>query len=268
MITDILINGEVSDGRIPVTDSSVLRGDAAFEVLKAYDGHPFALEEHLGRLASSLRALQIPTPDLAELARWIEQVSIQVGNGAVRVVVTRGSSIPGLDDPSNVIVFAHTWDGDNHPTTLFPVVAPWHAAGVHWDLAGAKVTSYAPNLAATRRAQSRGYEDALLVTTEGTILEGPTFAVGWVVDSVLETPDLELGILDSITRRMMLEAAAHLGIAVEEGVWALERLDEADEAMACSTIREVQAVIAIGERSWAPGPITAELAKAFAKRIG
>jgi 4-amino-4-deoxychorismate lyase len=100
------------------------------------------------------------------------------------------------------------------------------------------------------------------------MLEGPTFAVGWVVDSVLETPGLELGVLDSITRRMVLEAAAHLGITVVEGVWGLDRLGEAEEAMAWSTIREVQAVTVIGERSWEVGPMTDELAKAFAQRIG
>lgn len=265
MITDILINGEVSDGRIPVTDSSVLRGDACFEVIKAYHGSPFALQDHLERLERSAGALEMQIPAREHLASWIEKVSGEVGDGAVRVVVTRGSSVPDVEGPSNVIVFGHTWDRDEEPARLYPVVAPWHAAGVSWDLAGAKITSYAPNLAATRRAQSHGFEDALLITTDQVILEGPTFAVGWVIGSVLETPGLQLGILDSITRRLVLGAASDLGFDVVEGTWTLDRLDAADEVMAWSTIREVQPVVAIGERTWQPGPVTGQLADAFRK---
>lgn len=268
MITDILINGETTDGRIPVTDSSVLRGDACFEVLKAYNSRPFALEGHLDRLQRSARALEIELPNRSDLASWIEKASQGVGEGAVRVVVTRGSSVPGLEDPSRVIVFGHSWDRGEEPARLYPVEAPWHAAGVAWDLAGAKITSYAPNVSATRRAQSHGFEDALLVTTEGVILEGPTFSVAWVVDSVLETPGLELGILDSITRRVALDAAADMGIEVVEGSWTLDRLDEAAEVMAWSTIREVQPVTAIGRREWDPGPITERLSAVFAELTG
>lgn len=268
MITDILINGEVSDGRIPVTDSSVLRGDGCFEVLKAYHGRAFALEEHMVRLERSARALQIDLPDRSDLAAWIMKIAAEVEDGAVRVVVTRGASIPGLDDPSNVIVFGHTWETGEESARLYPVVAPWHAAGVEWDLAGAKITSYAPNLAATRRAQAHGFDDALLITTDEVILEGPTFSIAWLVGSTLETPGLELGILDSITRRVVLDAASSQGIEVVEGTWTMGRLDHAREVMALSTIREVQPVIAIAEREWEPGPETARLSEAFARLTG
>lgn len=268
MITEVLINGSPSDGTIPVTDSSVLRGDGCFEVLKSYGGRPFALEEHLDRLQRSARALQIELPDRTSLAGWIEKTASEVGEGAVRVVVTRGSSVPGLDAPPNVIVFGHSWDKGGQPARLFPVEAPWHAAGAEWDLAGAKVISYAPNLAATRRAQAEGFEDALLLTTDGVILEGPTFSVGWVADGRLETPSLELGILDSITRRVVLELASEIGLDVSEGVWALSRLEAASEVCAWSTIREVQPVVAVGEMVWEPGPVTDRLTRAFHERVG
>lgn len=267
MITDVLINGAPSDGRIPVTDSSVLRGDGCFEVLKAYRGRPFALDAHLDRLQRSAAALGIDLPPRRELAGWIEKTSAEVGEGAVRVVVTRGSSVPGLDDPSNVVVFGHTWERGIAPGRLYPVVAPWHAAGVDWDLAGAKLTSYAPNMSASRRAEAEGFEDALLLTAERVILEGPTFAVGWVVDGTLETPGLEMGILDSITRRVVLELAADIGVEVVEGRWELGRLDAASEVTAWSTVREVQPVVEVGERSWEPGPVTDLLTRAFDERV-
>lgn len=267
MITKVLINGEVSDGRLEVTDSAVLRGDACFEVIKSYGGHPFALEEHLDRLANSAAALRIELPERSRLVDWIEQTSQSLGEGAIRVVVTRGSTVPGVDDPSRVIVFGHTWEQDDSPARLFPVVAPWHAAGVPWELAGAKITSYGPNLAAGRRAQEEGFDDALLHTVDGVILEGPTFSVGWVVEGVLETPTLALGILDSITRRVVLEAALDLGMEVSEGRFGLSRLEEASEMSAWSTIREVQPVVKVGDRSLPTGPITARLAQALQDRV-
>jgi branched-subunit amino acid aminotransferase/4-amino-4-deoxychorismate lyase len=127
--------------------------------------------------------------------------------------------------------------------------------------------SYAPNMAATRRAQTQGFEDALLVTVENVVLEGPTFSVGWIVDGVLETPGLELGILDSITRRVVLDIASGLGVPVAQGRWELRRLDEASEVTAWSTVREVQPVVAIGERTWEPGTVTQRFSEEFADRI-
>ena len=268
MITEVLINGAPSDGRIPVTDSSVLRGDGCFEVLRAYRGRPFALSEHLDRLERSAAALDIALPSRRALEDWITETSTAVGDGAVRVVVTRGASVPGVDDPSNVIVFGQDWERSQEPARLLPVVAPWHASGVDWDLAGAKVISYAPNLAASRRAETEGFDDALLLTDRDIMLEGPTFSVGWVLDGVLETPSLSLGILASITRRIVLDLASSLGMEILEGEWDLRRLDGATEVMAWSTIREVQPVTAVGERSWDPGPITERLSGVFGELVG
>lgn len=268
MITSVLINGAPSDGRIPVTDASVLRGDGCFEVVRAYSGEVFALDQHLDRLERSAGALDISLPPRSEIESWVEKTGSELVDGAIRIVVTRGSGIPGLDDPSKVIVFGHGWDGEDGPGRLLPVEAPWHSAGFDWDLAGAKVISYAPNMAATRRARARGFDDALLITPDGRILEGPTFSVGWVVDGVLETPTLGLGILDSITRRIVLQLARDLDIEVVEGIWSLSRLDAVSEVAAWSTLREVQPLAAIGDRAWEPGPVTDRLSRAFSQLVG
>jgi len=268
MITKVLINGDISDGRIPVTDSSVLRGDGCFEVLKAYGGRAFATEEHLDRLERSASALQIPLPRRTDLASWIETIAGEVVDGAIRVVVTRGASVPGLEDPANVIVFGHSWNAEKGPARLLPVTAPWHSSGASWRLAGAKTISYAPNLAATREANDAGFDDALLVSEGGDVLEGPTFSVAWVVEGKLETPGLELAILDSITRRVVLDLARGHGFEVSEGTWPLARLAIADEVVALSTIREVQPVVAVGDLVWEPGPVTEILAGVFAAATG
>jgi branched-subunit amino acid aminotransferase/4-amino-4-deoxychorismate lyase len=69
-LTTILINGQPSAGTIPVTDSSVLRGDGVFEVIKAYDGALFRLAEHLDRLERSADRLRVTLPSRADLEDW------------------------------------------------------------------------------------------------------------------------------------------------------------------------------------------------------
>jgi branched-chain amino acid aminotransferase len=123
-------------------------------------------------------------------------------------------------------------------------------------------------MAATRHAVAKGFGDALLTTVDGVMLEGPTFSVAWVVDGVVETPSLELGILDSITRRVLLDLASEFGLAVVESTWALDRLDDADEVIALSTIREIQPVARVGDRRFGEGPITADLARLFYQKVG
>ena len=80
---------------------------------------------------------------------------------------------------------------------------------------------------------------------------------------MLETPSLHLGILDSITRRVVLDLATELDVDVLEGSWSLDRVGQASEVMALSTIREVQAVSAIGDVSFDEGSVTKRLFAAF-----
>ncbi len=264
----VWVNGVLSDGRIDISDSSVLRGDGCFEVMRAYQGKVFAATDHLDRLEKSARMLEIALPGREELLGWIDSAAADEPDGAVRVVVTRGSAIPGEDQDPLVVVFAHLWNRGPDAVALGPVRSPWHSAGEDWELSGAKVLSYAPNMSATRSARAEGFDDALLVSTGGVVLEGPTFSVGWVCDGVIETPALNLGILDSITRRHVLDLATGEGITTAEGSWGLDRLETADEVMAWSTIRQVQAVRRVGNREFEPGPVTQRLSRSYAQLVG
>jgi branched-subunit amino acid aminotransferase/4-amino-4-deoxychorismate lyase len=145
---------------------------------------------------------------------------------------------------------------------LLPVAAPWHPAGRPWELAGVKSISYAPNLAASRRAAAAGFDDAVLVGDGGVVLEGPTFSVGWVSGGVLRTPSLDLGILESITRRVVMELAP-----LEEVVAGIDDLLAADEVFAMSTLKEVTPVVAVGDRTVGPGPVTARLRQRVAEAV-
>lgn len=266
----ILIDGrEVSEAEavISVFDHGLQRGDGLFEVVRSYDGRVFALDAHLDRLEAGAAKLQLNLPPRSDLAAWVTTVAADGGDCLVRLVVTRGGVLEDIDAPSRAIVAWEPLPQTSDGFRVLPVVAPWHSGGVDWDLTGAKTISYAPNMSATRRAQAGGFDDALLMSRDGHMLEGPTWTIGWFVDGTLETPEMELGILASVTRAEVLKTAADIGLPVVEGRWALERLDEASEVVALSTLKEVSPVVAVGDRTFSPGQPTARLADAFSERI-
>jgi branched-subunit amino acid aminotransferase/4-amino-4-deoxychorismate lyase len=134
-------------------------------------------------------------------------------------------------------------------------------------LSGVKTISYAPNQAATRRAVAAGCDDALLLSGEGIVLEGPTFSIAWVRAGSVETPGLDLGILDSITRRFLIEICVERGIRLAEGSFPRSRLAEATEVLALSTVKEVSAVRRLDDRSYPDGPMRVTLGDAYREMV-
>lgn len=265
----VLVDGEPvepEDATISVFDIALLRGFGCFEALRSYNGVAFRQRQHLDRLERSAAALGLGLPARADMDRWVADRAA-VGNCTVRVVVTGGTDEKGSGEGSRFIAFAEPLHPVDPTVSLLPVEAPWHPDGAVSELTGAKTLSYGPNVAARFHAKAEGYGDALLVGRSGTVLEGPTNTVAWITDGVFETPELELGILASVTRQAVLDVASRIGLPVSEGVFPLQRLLDADEAMALSTLREVQPVIRIGDVKKEVGPITRRLSDGLRRLI-
>jgi branched-subunit amino acid aminotransferase/4-amino-4-deoxychorismate lyase len=259
----VLIDGEAGPGHISVFDSGLLRGDGCFEAMRSYQGRLFAFSEHYQRLQASAAALGISVPDRARLQSWSQEVAADGGDCIVRVVLTRGGQIPGRETPPRCVVISHAVPAPSPGLALASIPAPWHPAGRPWELAGVKTISYAPNQAATRRAQAAGYDDAMLLSDEGLALEGPTFSIAWVLAGKIETPELGLGILDSITRRFLVGICAERDIALSEGRYHVSRLGGATEVLAFSTVKEVSAVRRLDGWTYPEGPVVITLRKAY-----
>jgi branched-chain amino acid aminotransferase len=247
------------DGRISPTDEATIslpddglyRGDGAFEVVRLYRGRPFALGDHLDRLERSAGAIELPV-DRATLERELDALLAEFGEGdaQLRIVLTRAGRrillTEMLPDRAPSIRLA--------TVTYSPSVI----------LTGVKSISYAANMQATRIAQARGADEALLVRPDGIVLEAPTATVFWAsADGALRTPAISAGILESITRARIVRA-----LEVEEGEFRLEDLTAAREAFLASTVREVQAVAAIDGRELpAQGERTHEAAEALREAL-
>jgi branched-chain amino acid aminotransferase len=248
------VDGRISptaEATISLPDDGLYRGDGAFEVVRLYRGRPFALGDHLDRLERSAGAIELPV-DRATLQRELDALLTEFGEGEaqLRIVLTRAGRrillTEMLPDRAPSIRLA--------TVTYSPSVI----------LTGVKSTSYAANMQATRIAQARGADEALLVRPDGIVLEAPTATVFWAsADGALRTPAISAGILESITRAQIVRA-----LEVEEGEFRLEDLTAAREAFLASTVREVQAVAAIDGRELpTQGERTDEAAEALREAL-
>jgi branched-chain amino acid aminotransferase len=241
----------VEEGTVPVTDEGFLRGDGAFELLKLYGGRPFALADHLNRLDVSCEGifLEWDRPQFeAEIEALLAENERE--DAYLRLVQTRqGRRIALLEQPMS---FAH--DMTLSSVAYQPTIV----------LTGLKTLSYAANMAATRAAQQSGAREALLVLPDGTVLEAPTSSIFWVTaEGVLRTPELDSGILASITRDRVLRL-----LPAEEGRYRLADIAEASEVFLASTIREVQGVKEVDGLTFeSPGPVTQRVAGLLSERI-
>jgi branched-chain amino acid aminotransferase len=237
---------------IPATDEGLLRGDGAFEVIRVYDGRAFAVEDHLRRLSRSASNLRLPL-DLeavrSELYRLLAEAGAGPNHALVRIVLTRGGRRVLLTEPL-----------PSSPDLVRLGTITYSPTRV---LDGVKSLSYAANMLASRLAREQGFDEALLVTPHGRVLEAPTSSLFWVADGELRTPPLDDHILASITRNCVMEQGE-----AREVPCTLDDLAQADEAFLASTTREVQPVAAIDEIELpAPGPATERAAAALRRRI-
>jgi len=251
------------EAAISVYDWGLLRGYGVFEVIRVYDGRTFRTRQHLDRLERSAAALAIDLPDRDELESWIADCAKAGGNCEVRIVVTGGSRDTHVEAPSRTIVLSEPTPTMPERIAVLPMKALWHPGTDAGGFAGVKWTSYAPNMASTDKAQLAGFDDALLLTADSIVLEGPTFTVAWISDGRLETPTLELGILASVTRDVLVESAHRLDVEVKQGFFPLERLLGADEALALSTVKQVTPIEKVGEHPVSVGEIGTALANEF-----
>ena len=266
----VLGHGLVDPDRpwLRVDDEAVLRGRAVFETLRVYAGRPFRLPAHLERLTRSARVLGLDAPDSLALTDLVGESLAQphVGDAVLRGVWTAGA------DATRPVGFALV-------TALPEGLEQARTAGIElrslqlaigatarraspWLLPGVKSTSYAVNIAAQTEARRRGADDALFLSLEGIVLEGPTSNVWFVEDGVLHTPALDLGILAGVTRDTLVDVAADARITVESGAYELDRLARATEVFTSSSIREVMPVVRLDGAAVAdgrPGPVAAAM---------
>ena len=280
----VLVNGQPEPPEravISVYDRGFLYGDAVFETIRTYGGRPYALDEHIARLARSAERVFIPIPvSLGTIAAEVRQgVSLAANpESSIRVMVTRGTGPLGLDpdlaeNPNRVVLVEPL---DPPPRQAYQqgigvILAHTTRAADATPAAGAKVVNYLMSLLALRDARRAGASEALFVDGKGRVLEGASSNVFVVRDAELVTTPEESGILPGITRAHLLEAAARLDIRVTVRDLLEHDLFGAREVFISSSVREVLPVVRVDGRiigTGVPGPLTRRIHAAFRAAAG
>ncbi len=279
MSVKVYINGRLydkQDAKISVYDHGLLYGDGVFEGMRIYGGKVFRLQDHLERLWHSAKAIWLEMPmAMEDLASAVNQTvkANELADGYVRLIVTRGAGTLGLDphctSDSQVIIIADLISLypeefyekgleiitvstiRNHPAALSPRI---------------KSLNYLNNILAKIEGLQAGCVEALMLNHRGEVAECTGDNIFLVSRGQLLTPPIDAGILEGITRAVVIELAVAAGITVREIPLTKHDVYIADECFLTGSAAELVPVVKVDSRpigDGRPGPITQQLLTRF-----
>jgi len=279
----VYLNGRFvakEQARVSVFDHGFLYGDGIYETMRAYGGKFFLLKRHLSRLKHSADAISLKLPmRLDKIGDALnEALSInKLQEAYVRLHLSRGPGEIGLDPalcvaPTMVIVAKPFHDYPaayyehgvsvaivttrrNHPLALPPSV---------------KGTNFLNNILAKIEAIQAGAYEGIMLNWEGYVAEGTISNIFMVRKGVLYTPHLDTGILEGVTRDLVIRLAKRKKIPVKEVMLRPKDLRASNECFITNTTMEIMPVTTIDEKKigkGTPGPVTAALHQAYRKEV-
>lgn len=248
---------------LPLDDRGFLLGDGLFETLLAVDGDLDHFEAHAARLARGSAVIGLPSPAPADLRGAAEAALAGAGLGkgraAVRLTWTAGSGGRGLDRPAEV---APRLLAAAAPAPLILDPARLASVAVRRNegspAARLKTLGYTDNVLARRAARLAGADEALMLNNRGEIAGGAAANLFWFEGETLVTPALSCGVLDGVMRRLVIDRARALGLALVEAARPADVLPSARGVFLTNSLIGVRPVAAIdgvpvaGHRALAP----------------
>lgn len=265
---------------VHVLTHSLHYGLAVFEGIRCYEGEKgssiFRLQEHVERLFASAHASCLDIPfSQKEIAQAVCETvgGNHLRSCYIRPLVFIGYGEMGLyvtSNPISVAIAAWPWGtylGEEGLTRGIRVkISSFARHHVNVSLTRAKVAGYYVNSQfAKREVKKAGYDEALLLDTDGYVAEGPGENIFAVRRGVLKTPPLT-SVLEGITRDTIMTLARELRIPIREERLTRDDLYLADEAFFTGTAAEVTPIREIDDRrigSGQPGPVTRQLQETF-----
>ncbi|MBI1290101.1 hypothetical protein GC173_02490 [bacterium] len=278
-MTVVFLNGQFvdqQDAALDPLDRGVMLGDGIFETIRFEEGHLLFHVAHFARLGRNARIVEIPwnmPPE--ELLALCQQVidANKLHRGRLRITVTRGElgaspEIGAASGAPTVIIHATSINQDalesQRQRGWTATVAPF-PVNHQSPLAAVKSTSYQANLLARHTARRDGFDEAILLNTDGLLAEGAMTNLFVVKDGRVLTPPVHDGALPGILRLKLGIICARLGIPWAEESIALEQLLDADEAFLTNVVVEVMPLVKVRDRrigSGSPGEVADRLQRA------
>lgn len=279
----IYIDGEFlpeSEAKVSVFDHGLLYGDGVFEGIRFYNGRVFRLEEHHDRLWDSARSICLDIPmskeDMTEaLLETIRQNGLR--DGYIRQIITRGVGNLGLNPAQckrpSVIIIAATialYPEEVYRSGLTIVTCATRRAGAAVLNPAVKSLNYLNNVMARIEANLAGADEALMLNDAGNVAECTADNVFIIKKGQIFTPPISAGALRGITRAVVFEIAAELGIKITETDITRHDVFVADECFLTGTAAEVIPVIKADGRvigTGKPGAISTRMIARFRELV-
>ena len=245
---------------VPHDDRGLLLGDGLFETLLARGGALEHWEAHLARLTAGCATLGLPAPDGEAARRLCERAVEDAGlsRAAVRLTLTAGSGGRGLDRPkqTQLRMFA-TASASPAPVGPAGLVTVGVRRNEHSPASRLKTLSYLDNVLARREASGgeAGGAEALMLNTAGELACAAAANLFWVRDGRLLTPALGCGVLEGVTRGLVIARARAKGMAVEEVRAGREALDGAEGLFLTNSLIGLRPVSMLDGRPVAESPL-------------
>ncbi|HEY5239859.1 MAG TPA: branched-chain amino acid transaminase [Polyangiaceae bacterium] len=273
-VKKIWLDGQLIDwdaANVHVMTHSLHYGLAAFEGIRAYrraDGgtYVFRLREHVDRLFDSCKmCLLKPEYTREQVIRVCGEVLRANGmdEGYLRPMVFVGEGAMGIYAPNNpvrTVVIAWKWGAylgeEALKSGIRAKISSFARHHINVSLAKAKMTGqYTNSVLAKREAKLGGYDEAILLDSNGYVSEGSGENIFVVRKGVIHTPDLSCSILEGITRETVITLARELGMTVVEDRITRDQLWLADEVFFTGTAAEVTPVREIDNRTVGDGTV-------------
>jgi branched-chain amino acid aminotransferase len=281
----IWMNGELvdwADARVHVGAHGLHYGTGVFEGIRCYDTERgpavFRLGDHLQRLQNSARLIYMELPYSVDELRQACFDTIGANGLAecyLRPIAFYGYGELGVHtgtNPVDVVIMTWPWGAylgeGSQQSGVRVLVSSWRRVGPNTIPHASKATGvYLNSMLATHEARRAGYDEAIMLTQDGKIADGPGETIFVVKGGTIYTPDLSASILPGITRDTVIQIAQDLGYPVVEKELIRTELYLADEVFMTGTAVEITPVQSIDDHEIGVGPVTLELQKAYADTV-
>jgi D-alanine transaminase len=257
---------EINEGTVSINDRALQFGDGIYEVIRIYEGRFFMLDEHLDRFESSAESVRFTLPfsreELVQKLRTLLNKNAFRRDGIVYMQLSRGASIrnhlfPDKDTPLSFIAYVKQVDRPLEHMRKGVNTSLEH--DVRWLRCDIKSLNLLPNVLAKQAAHEQGCFEAILYRDINHVTEGCQSNLFIVKHNTIITHPANELILSGITRYKTISIAEANGIRVEQAVFSIQELKNADEVFLTSTTSEVMPIICAGQTvisNGTPGPLT------------
>jgi branched-subunit amino acid aminotransferase/4-amino-4-deoxychorismate lyase len=266
---------EATKARVAPVSSAMLYGRGVFTTVAIYDTIPFLWSKHWQRLTAHAAKLDVDhtgctEKNVGDALKKLIAVN-RVNDGRARVILLARSGrdlwktkMPGGKKTDLLIM---TGDPPKAPPNGMSLAVSPYRTSTFSPLTGIKSLNYLSNVVAWEEAQSRDFDEAVVLNERGEIASATTANLFWVKDGVVHTPALSSGAVAGVTRECAIDIAAKHFLPLLEGVYEMADLTEADEIFLTSSSLGVAPVTTFDFRRYAiePGSVTSVIRQALAK---